>query len=829
MTALAFDDRYQTTTPALSTDPQAVDFEIFSTTDLEVFVNGVETTDFTISATFIDGVSINAVVTIITPVATSPTVEIVGVREPRRDQFLTAAGTALVAAMNSDLARRAAENQEARRDVDLALKLPFLDAFNKTLPSASVRASSYFFFDSDGRPTTTAGAPPTNLGQLATKAALVAATVSPGITIIFLSGHLADGDGGAAYWKKVGSDPTHNLKITSADGAFWEVAPWNSIIQFQTCGGKEGDVAGNGAANVTAFNDFIGYAQAFFVDGITADGPTLQFPKGDYHFNDHLNVKAAVIIQGAGGFGEGVRTASVMHFAAEQNGIIVQNANTIDEVTVASTFTGTGAIIEGLHLIGGGFGNTNGHGIWLRARAMVRNCFVTQFGEDGIRIVANVASGGETEGNSNLWRLEGCLSKRNGRHGYFIDDADANAGYAFGCDAALNARWGFFDSSLLGNTYDACHTQSNGVANTAGNGADASSYVSFGSNRYSANVDATEAQLVATTPGTDETIWILRGSGGVGSNIPLWVAAKPTGTYFHGGAYHTDGVGASCLFDGCYREDDQGENQVLAPSAIFQGEMHSNKSSGYYHKGITTGAQITGQTTYDNTATFFKTSTRAILGLNVNRSLEKLLRLEIGASDFIGVVGWDEADDVMLIGEYNNSSTLRPIRITSATTALSCGRASTLGGGELILGMGVFIGDSRSNARHMTNGTAAPTTGEHAQGEIVWNRSASVGAPLCWICVNSGTPGTWAEVRSVADQTTGADQAALTNSTGGSADGTMLAVPAGGAGAAAGGWDTAANRDLAITAINKNITELHLLLDEIRTTLVANGMMKGSA
>ena len=44
------------------------------------------------------------------------------------------------------------------------------------------------------------------------------------------------------------------------------------------------------------------------------------------------------------------------------------------------------------------------------------------------------------------------------------------------------------------------------------------------------------------------------------------------------------------------------------------------------------------------------------------------------------------------------------------------------------------------------------------------------------------------------------------------------AAPAGGVGAAAGAYDTAANRDILINLVN-----------EIRTTLVNNGMMKGSA
>jgi hypothetical protein len=39
----------------------------------------------------------------------------------------------------------------------------------------------------------------------------------------------------------------------------------------------------------------------------------------------------------------------------------------------------------------------------------------------------------------------------------------------------------------------------------------------------------------------------------------------------------------------------------------------------------------------------------------------------------------------------------------------------------------------------------------------------------------------------------------------------VLNIPVGGTGAAAGGWDTAGNRDLAITAINLALTQLRAL------------------
>jgi hypothetical protein len=65
-------------------------------------------------------------------------------------------------------------------------------------------------------------------------------------------------------------------------------------------------------------------------------------------------------------------------------------------------------------------------------------------------------------------------------------------------------------------------------------------------------------------------------------------------------------------------------------------------------------------------------------------------------------------------------------------------------------------------------------------------------------------------------QPAGANQAALTNSTGGAYDGTLAAVGATNAG------DESA-------AINNNFTDLHTLLNEIRTALVNLGVIKGAA
>jgi hypothetical protein len=45
--------------------------------------------------------------------------------------------------------------------------------------------------------------------------------------------------------------------------------------------------------------------------------------------------------------------------------------------------------------------------------------------------------------------------------------------------------------------------------------------------------------------------------------------------------------------------------------------------------------------------------------------------------------------------------------------------------------------------RRHTTFNAAPTTGEWARGDIVWNRDPSAGGFAAWACTTGGTPGTW--------------------------------------------------------------------------------------
>jgi len=164
----------------------------------------------------------------------------------------------------------------------------------------------------------------------------------------------------------------------------------------------------------------------------------------------------------------------------------------------------------------------------------------------------------------------------NKRTGIFVDGADSNAGIATSVDSSNNGRWGFFDSSFLGNTYVGCHAAANGVAGTAGN--TGSSFVHYNGPengntdvRYAANIAASEADLVATVPGTDPGVWMAIAGLGVSPEHPTWLPGQAEGTYFHGGAYATDNLNARNLFLGCYTESGQSPAQITWPTQVFGG------------------------------------------------------------------------------------------------------------------------------------------------------------------------------------------------------------------------------------------------------------------
>lgn len=591
------------------------------------------------------------------------------------------------------------------------------------------------------------GLPTAKARDFTTKLDAATSMIGAGITHLRTAGHAAAGDGGGALYKRVASPPSHALKVQSLDGAWWELVPDHGYINVKQAGAVGDNVTDDGQS----FVDALAFASlnANVNDNATY-GVIVPPSVTPYYLGANtLELKRTVHLVGQNsGLAGGV--ATVLRWDANITGIIVHRTNTIGATTeVDPAMLGADASkIEGLQLTSGGgtiagvTDATKGHAIWLRARAVITDVTINAFPGNGINIVAGAGAGGALEGNANNWAIERVRVTNCHMSGIFVDLADVNAGYCLGADCSSNGRWGIYDSSFLGNTYVACHTANNGLATIGENGAGASSLVEFGGNLYAANVAASEAQLVATTPGTDETVWFLIGAGSSSSTVPTWLAAQSEGTYFLGGPYRTDNANARNVFTGCYVESGQGPSQFVAPTIAFGGLLSTVKGSAVVHKE----ASIVGSLSFPNHQTNNFAPARD-LTLQINPSPDKLLKVMVSGDHASGmnILAWDEVSGHLLIGEHANSGLRRPINLTTDLNSTTHGRASAQTGGELYLYKGFWIGGGAGQARHFAGFRSKPTSGDAARGDKWWNFSPlTQGDPAGWRVTTAGTIGSGA-------------------------------------------------------------------------------------
>jgi hypothetical protein len=79
------------------------------------------------------------------------------------------------------------------------------------------------------------------------------------------------------------------------------------------------------------------------------------------------------------------------------------------------------------------------------------------------------------------------------------------------------------------------------------------------------------------------------------------------------------------------------------------------------------------------------------------------------------------------------------------------------GAGHKFFPRGINIGDdttaisyTASKYRRHVYGSAAPASGPWNQGDILWNNAPTAGGTLGWVCVSSGSPGTWKAIAGIA-------------------------------------------------------------------------------
>ena len=448
--------------------------------------------------------------------------------------------------------------------------------------------------------------------------------------------------------------------------------------------------------------------------GFYVSGPSIYFPTGAYRMNTTLELKREVRLWSDAGFPSQAHGRLI--FAANTAGIVVNRFNTLDGTTQGSPTTAADAtVIEGLSIEGLGGTDRTKHGITIRARCSVRSTMVSGFAGNGITVTASAGVGGTAEGNANVVYIENTTCVGNRNHGFYADGADANAGTCVNLDCASNGRFGIYDSSFLGNTYIGCHAASNGVATVGGNSSIQGSIVLHNGNFWLPHWNATEAELVATEPGTNANIWIDRGEGYVNSFYPAWTPGRPEGTYFRAFAYFNEAPTAESVFLGCYNEMDH-DAAFLGPCVVVGGLLSNIRAGGRLSAGTNGVLSATTFATTQNGMQAWLTDGNAYeTWTGTANTAQETWRWKRTAN---GGIQLDNA----------NSGFRIPLRITGNADT----RPWKLNLTDVLIG-----------GRLQAAGTAAPTTGTWERGDYVRNSNPAVGQPKGWICTVSGTPGTW--------------------------------------------------------------------------------------
>lgn len=460
------------------------------------------------------------------------------------------------------------------------------------------------------------------------------------------------------------------------------------------------------------------------------------FPAGTFNFNSTIELTDGCWhIKGAGA---NDASGTILKFPAGVTGIRSQAANTAGATgTRAPGRTAFNSIVEDLVLTGAyTAGEAEAHGIHMRVRLQVRNVIVRLFEGDGVHIRAT--SGDPTfEGNANLFRLD-TVRSINCRNGFFINGADVNAGVLVNCDGSSNRQWGFWDSSFLGNSYIACHSEVNGRTTGA-----LPTACSHGGNRYYVKAGQEAAASTNAPSGTtaDNSWWGYIGAGGASITYPAWAS----GTAFReGGAYKTDNANACNVLTGCYSESGQNPAQLVQPTLVLGG-LHGAGIKG-------TGAWL--RSSQQAGAAFADAFRTSLSGASLFRAGlgEQNLQTAVFFDDSVaGPAGWRlklNGNDVQF--DYAGSNSHRAFLISGPSTAQQFGTGAAVPHAfyapHFCLG---DDGENVSNGRRVMVGTAAPTSGTHAQGEIMFNRVPASGQPMGWVCSVAGTPGTWLPLANV--------------------------------------------------------------------------------
>ncbi|MDB5417860.1 MAG: hypothetical protein JWP50_1279 [Phenylobacterium sp.] len=200
------------------------------------------------------------------------------------------------------------------------------------------------------------------------------------------------------------------------------------------------------------------------------------------------------------------------------------------------------------------------------------------------------------------------------------------------------------------------------------------------------------------------------------------------------GPYRTSNANARNLFLGCYSESGQPGSVLVSPTMVvggLHGAGFDPSSTATILDAALGGVLSVGRGVQDSArGSVARLGGNAANGdvLSVTRATDAPNSVRMHWKD--GNLRWD----------YANSDATVTMSITGQATPNTFGRSVTQPNKMSVDNFFIGRGD---NARQHTTSAAAPTSGEWARGDIVWNMTPTAAGNVGWICVTGGTPGTW--------------------------------------------------------------------------------------
>lgn len=483
----------------------------------------------------------------------------------------------------------------------------------------------------------------------------------------------------------------------------------------------------------------------------TDTGAIIQVPVGDFNLSGTFNIWRKLRIVGTGMGLQSSTCSTRLLFPKNVDGLRLWSSQS-ETGAVAAGVPANGSAntcaIEQIGIFCADGTTTSGIGIHCTAAPRLYRCNVESFGGNGVHIQANAVA---EHSNANCWVISDCIIRNNKGYGLYVDGNDANAGVAFMIYAGNNTLGDFWDSSGLGNTYVALQSDASrkvaftdkggsvwiGCYNESAGGATdlSASALLLGGVLGNANMPL----LSVSGDGTDATCVVVNcdGSGAVTKILPTR----------YGNGYTTATVSVAL----------QGAGSGLVVTAnIVGGHITSytivnggigytagfGTNTGALHAGGTRGGLSTDGAFVVNN--YYQSGDRYLTGnlcYNGNQFFSGMI-FNNGLNDFeeMHLLDWSEG--------YKSYFTTLGGRVTARWASsygsnLTMGRASAIPPGSLVLQDGFWVGGGQTGAfqtdgRYVGNGTAAPTTGQWAKGDIIWNTSPSAGGSMGWMCTTTG-------------------------------------------------------------------------------------------